>query len=188
MAITGISTQHQDERLVVEELNADDVTASDDVVVGDDLQVGDDANVSGDVSVTGNLSMGSFVMPHTITIGLAASDTTDGMDITVTLKHVSGVAMTGIYTFVLYMSESNSGAGITGDTYSGDLTATEGVILAALSAKKAWLVTTSAGGVFAGTLVAAANPADQYVVAIHPFNGKPIVSAASGTNWEGAGS
>lgn len=151
MAITGISTQHQDERLVVEELNADDVTAS------DDLQVGDDANISGDLMVTGNLIMGSQVAPHTITIALAKSTTTDGMD-------------------------------ITADTYSGDLTATEGTILVALTAKKAWLVNTNAGAVFKATLVASANPADQYVVAIHPFNGKPIVSAASGTNWEGAGS
>jgi len=40
MAITGINTLHQDERLVAEELNADDVTASDDVVAGDDVVVG----------------------------------------------------------------------------------------------------------------------------------------------------
>ena len=182
MAITGISTQHHDERLVVEELNADDVTAS------DDLQVGDDANISGDLMVTGNLIMGSQVAPHTLTIALANSTTTDGMDITVTLKQVSGAALTGVYTFLLYMSETNTGSGITADTYSGDLTATEGTILVALTAKKAWLVNTNAGAVFKATLVASANPADQYVVAIHPFNGKPIVSAASGTNWEGAGS
>ena len=187
MAITGISTQHQDERLVVEELNADDVTASDDVSVGDDLQVGDDAAVSGDLQVTGNVSMGSLVVPHTITISLAASATTDGMDITVALKQASGAALSGVQTVLLYMSETNTGAGITADSYSGDLTATEGAILVALTAKKAWLVHTNPGGVFAGTLVASANPADQYVVAIHPFNGKPIVSAASGTNWEGAG-
>jgi hypothetical protein len=180
MSVSGSNTLHQDERLVVEELECTDATVS------DDLMVGDRATVGGDLVVTGNLGVGDQSVPHSATIALAKSTTTDGMDISVTLKNAASVAVTGVYTFVLYMSESNSGAGITGDTYSGDLTATTGAILTALSAKKAWLVATSAGGVFAGTLVASANPADQYVVAIHPLNGKPIVSAASGTNWEGA--
>lgn len=35
-------------------------------------------------------------------------------------------------------------------------------------------------------LVAAANPTDQYVVVVHPLNGKPIVSEVSGTKWQGA--
>lgn len=192
MAITGINTLHQDERLVAEELNADDVTASDDVVagddvvVGDDLQVGDDASIAGDLQVTGNLSMSTRVVPHTITIALAASATTDGMDITVSLKTAAGAALGQVNTLILYMSETNTGTGLTGDTYSGDLTATAGSILLALTAKKAWLVTTSAGGIFSGTLVASANPTDQYVVAVHPLNGQPVVSAASGTSWEGA--
>jgi hypothetical protein len=192
MAITGINSLHQDERLVVEELVADDVTASDDLVVGDDVTVGDDltvtddALVSGDLQVTGNTSLGGIVLPHTITIALAASTTTDGMDITVSLKTAAGAALGQVNTLILYMSETNSGSGITGDTYSGDLTASEGAILGSLVAKKMWMVNTTGGGVFKGTLVASANPADQYVVAIHPFNGKPVVSAASGTKWEGA--
>lgn len=185
MAITGINSLHQDERLVVEELVADDLTASDDVTVGDDLTVTDDALISGDLQVTGNVSMGGIVLPHTITIALAASETTDGMDITVSLKTAAGAALGQINTLILYMSETNTGSGITGDTYSGDLTASEGAILGSLVAKKMWMVNTTAGGVFKGTLVASANPNDQYVVAIHPFNGKPVVSAASGTSWEG---
>lgn len=186
MAITGISSVHKNECLVAEELVADDIAATDDVTVGDDLNVIDRAIVGGDLQVTGNISMASLVVPHTITISLAASTTTDGMDITVALKTAAGAALGGVHTLAIYMSETNTGAGITGDTYSGDLTATGGAILLNLLAKKAWLVTTGADGIFAGTLVAAANPTDQYVVVIHPFNGKPIVSTASGTRWEGA--
>jgi hypothetical protein len=48
-----------------------------------------------------------------------------------------------------------------------------------------WRVSTSGGGEFAATLVASANPTDQYVTVIHPMNGKTVVSAASGTNWQG---
>lgn len=193
MAITGVMSQHQDEKLLAEEIAVDgDLAVGDDVAVTGDLTVGgtaavtSNASIGGSLVVTGDLGVGAQGVPHAVTIALAASTTTDGMDITVTLKNAAGQAVTGVYTLTLYMSESNSGAGITADSYSGDLTATSGAILAALVAKKAWLVATSAGGVFGATLVDDANPADQYVVAIHPLNGKPIVSAVSGTKWQGA--
>lgn len=137
------------------------------------------------------LSVGSFVLgdaeiPTSFTIALAASGTTDGMDITVTAKDRDGATLARVFDFTLYMSEAATGLGLTADTYSGDLTASTGVILGALTAKKAWRVQTGASGTFVATLVASANPADQYVVASHPLTGALTVSAASGSNWEGA--
>jgi hypothetical protein len=126
------------------------------------------------------------IVPTHFDIALAASVTTDGMTITVTAKNDVGGAQAAVQTFVLYMSEATTGIGLTGDTYSGDLTASAGTILGALTAKKAWLVQTNASGVFTATLVASANPADQYVCVVHPLTTRPIVSAVSGTNWEGA--
>jgi hypothetical protein len=183
---TGTSTLHQDETFVVETLNADDIAVSDDMTVGDDLGVTGDLLVGGTAQISGSLIVGTQTPMFTATIGLAKSSTTDGMDITITLKQSSGSTLGAIQTFIVFMSETNTGTGLTADTYSGDLTATTGTILQALTAKKAWLVTTAVSGIFAGTLVASANPTDQYVVVVHPLSGQHIVSAASGTNWEGA--
>ena len=121
-----------------------------------------------------------------VTIALAASSTTDGMDITVTVVDGYGNTVTGVRELEIYMSEAATGIGITGDTYSGDLTATTGAIISALTAKKHWKVVTAATGIFEATLVASANPADQYVVCKRPITSTLVVSAASGTNWEGA--
>lgn len=122
----------------------------------------------------------------TVTIAIAASATTDGMDITVTVKDGRGNTVAGVFELEMWMSEAATGIGLTADAYSGDLTATTGAILSALTAKKHWKVVTAATGIFAATLVDTANPADQYVVVAKPMTGRLIVSAVSGTNWEGA--
>jgi len=134
----------------------------------------------------GEAQIGGFDLPVTASIALAASTTTDGMDITIQLKDADGNAVSGVHVFDLWMSEASSGAGLTGDTYSGDLTAGTGALLGALTAKKAWRVQTNATGLFVATLVDSANPADQYVAFSHPVTGQTVVSAVSGTNWEGA--
>ena len=119
-------------------------------------------------------------------IALAASSTTDGMDITITVQDQGGNTVAQTHQLEIYMSEAATGIGLTGDTYSGTLTASVGAILSALTAKKHFTVVTAANGIFTGTLVDSANPADQYVVVVEPGTGKLTVSAASGTNWEGA--
>jgi len=122
----------------------------------------------------------------TYDIALAASSTTDGMDITITVKDTGGNTIAGTHQFEMYMSEAATGIGITGDAYSGDLTATVGAILSAVTAKKHWSVVTAATGIFTATLVDSGNPTDQYVVVPNNATGSLTVSAASGTSWEGA--
>jgi len=122
----------------------------------------------------------------TVTIGLAASATTDGMDITITAKDAAGNTVTGVHNLEIWMSEAATGIGLTADTYSGDLTASVGAILSAQTAKKHWSVVTASTGIFTATLVDSANPADQYVAVRKPLGGALVVSAASGTNWQGA--
>ncbi len=131
------------------------------------------------------ITKGDGFEPFTVDIALAASATTDGMDITITVEDADGNTMAGIYAFEVYMSEAATGIGLTGDTYSGDLTASVGGVAAVRTAKKAWLLQTAATGIFTGTLVDSANPADQYVVVVLP-TGQRVVSAASGTSWQGA--
>lgn len=122
----------------------------------------------------------------TVTIALAASATTDGMDITITAKDAAGATLESANELVMFMSESATGLGLTGDTYSGDLTAGTGKILGTMTAKKCWLIQTHTTGIFVGTLVDSANPVDQYVVVVKPQTQGRVISAASGANWEGA--
>lgn len=125
-------------------------------------------------------------MGSTVAIGIAASATTDGMDITITVRDAAGETVAAVHQLEIWMSEAATGIGLTGDTYSGDLTATAGAILSAHTAKKHWSVVTAATGIFSATLVDSANPADQYVVAKRPLGAGVVVSAVSGTNWQGA--
>jgi len=122
----------------------------------------------------------------TFTIAIAASATTDGMDITITAVDENGDTVAGLRDLMMWMTDAATGAGLTADSFSGDLTAGTGAIIGALTAKKAWMLQTGATGVFVGTLVDSANPADVYVAVRDPVGGLPIVSEISDDNWEGA--
>jgi len=121
----------------------------------------------------------------TFDIALAKSQTTDGMDITITAIDADGNTVAEVVPFEWWISEAATGIGLTADTYSGDVTASVGGILTALTSKKHFKAVTAATGIFKATAVASANPADQYVAVAKPLGGV-VVSEASGTNWEGA--
>jgi hypothetical protein len=81
-----------------------------------------------------------------------------------------------------YMSENSNGKGLTGDTYSGALSATTGNILTALTAKKEVTFNTNEDGKAVFTIVDTGEPADQY--ACVEYQGTVFASnEASGTNW-----
>lgn len=124
--------------------------------------------------------------PASVTIALAASATTDGMDITITVKDGDGRTIAAAHCIEVWISESAAGAGLTADSYSGTVTASTGAILTAYTAKKHFSVVTAATGIAVMTAVASANPTDQYVCVRNPLSGRVIVSAVSGANWEGA--
>jgi hypothetical protein len=124
--------------------------------------------------------------PVTFTVALAASATTDGMDITITAKDAAGDTVAATIPVEWWISESAAGAGLTADSYSGTVTASVGAINTALTAKKHFLGVTHTSGILVATAVASANPADQYVCVRKPRGDGVVVSAASGTSWEGA--
>lgn len=119
-------------------------------------------------------------------IALAASATTDGMDITITAIDANGKTVPQVVPLEWWISEASTGLDLTADSYSGNVTAGTGSILTAITAKKHFIGATGVGGVFVATAVASANPTDQYVVARKPDGSGVIVSVVSGTNWEGA--
>lgn len=129
---------------------------------------------------------GDTVPATEVTVALAASATTDGMDITITMKDSSGATVAAAHAIEFWMSENANCIGLTADTYSGTLTAGTGSILTAFTAKKHVSLVTAATGIAVLTLVDSANPADQYACVKNPWNGLTVPSAVSGTNWEGA--
>lgn len=122
----------------------------------------------------------------TVDIALAASSTTDGMDITVTMQDSDGDAIAAVHAVEWWISEDAEGEGLTADTYSGDVTIGTGTELAEDTSKKHFRALTDVNGVMVATAVDSNNPTDQYVAVKHPVTGRVIVSSASGTNWEGA--
>lgn len=179
--LSGTSSQHNNECLVVGELNTIGCAT-----VGTTLAVATNLSVGGNCVVTGNFAASGRAVPATYLITLTASATSNAMNISIKPVAINGTtALSGINTFDIYMSEVNSGMGITADAYSGDLTLVTGggAILGSLVAKKMWRVATNASGEFIGILTDTAKPADQYVCVIHPLNGQPVVSVASGVLW-----
>lgn len=146
--------------------------------------------MAGDERVFGGAEAAEMALLRNIVadvdIALAASGTTDGMTITITLKDAQGNTIAERIGFEWWISESAVGAGLTADSYSGSVTAGTGTILTALTAKKHFLALSGAAGIFVATAVDSANPADQYVCVRNPTTGRVHVSAVSGTNWEGA--
>ena len=124
-------------------------------------------------------------LPYTVNIALAASATTDGMDITITVQDEDGVAITDVFHLEWWISEAATGIGLTADSYSGDVTTGTGTEMEEVTSKKHFRGLTDANGVLVATAVDSANPTDQYVAVKHPVSGEVIVSAASGTSWEG---
>jgi len=153
-----------------------------------DEQGGAVKNIGGTLNIlpTGKITKGGEPTVASFTIDLAASATTDGMDITITAVDNTGATVAKAVPFQMWISEAATGIGLTADSYSGTVTASVGAIHTALTAKKHILGVTAVTGIATITAVASANPTDQYIVVVKPDGDGLVVSEASGTNWEGA--
>lgn len=101
------------------------------------------------------------------------------MAVTIKAQDEDGNTVTGVHQLDVWASELSTGLALTGDTYSGDLVATAGYILASPTAKKRWTVLTAATGIFTGNLTDTAEPQDQYIVVKNPVGAGITVSAIS---------
>jgi hypothetical protein len=126
--------------------------------------------------------------PVSITVAIAKSTTTDGVEATFTVLNSAGNAVSGIHTLDVWVSDDADGSGLTATAASGALTAATGTILTALTAKKHVLANTSATGVLKLLLVDSANSAAQRFCCTNPTTGKIVVSAATtAASYEGGG-
>jgi len=121
-----------------------------------------------------------------LTIGLAASTVTDGLEATITVKDGAGSAIDAVHALEVWISEASTGLGLTADSTGTVTVPNTGSLLTEYTDDKHFSILTAATGVAVVLLVDSNNPADQYICAKHPVTGKAVVSAASGSNWEGA--
>lgn len=151
------------------------------LIEGDDLYVG-----GAEVTATaGELNMLDNIAA-TVDIVLAASSTTDGMDVTLTVQDAAGNTIDAVHALEVWISESSSGLGLTADSTATVTVPTTGSFLTEYTDDKHFSIVTAATGIAVVLVVDSNNPTDQYICVKNPVNGKVIVSAASGTNWEGA--
>jgi len=116
---------------------------------------------------------------------LSAGAATDEMDITITVKDAAGATIAAVHQLEVWITDSATAYTLTGTAASGALTAVDGGILTALTAKKHVICVTPATGIINLSLVDSANTAGEIVCVKLP-NGKFSVSAAStGTSYEG---
>lgn len=153
------------------------------------LGAGDHILVAGSLYVVTDITAGVVTIGQAalvIDIALATSVTVDGIDITITVQDGEGNAIAGVFALDVWISEAATGIGITAESYSGDVTVVTGSELVEHVAKKVFLATTDANGVLGMLAVDSSNEVDQYIAVRNPATGRVVVSAASGTTWEGA--
>jgi hypothetical protein len=125
--------------------------------------------------------------PANITFAIAAG-TANVSEVTCTVKDAAGSTLAGVFNFDLWLSDAATGAGLTGSTASGAVTAkaASGAVVGTYAAKQALRVQTLATGVFILSITDT-NKAHFYVAAMVPgATGKVVVSTQLASGSYGA--
>lgn len=109
---------------------------------------------------------------------LSAGAATDEMDITITVKDAAGETIAAVHQLEVWITDSATAYTLTATAASGALTAVDGGIITALTAKKHIVCVTPATGIINLSLVDSVNTAGEIICVKLP-NGSFSVSAAS---------
>lgn len=133
----------------------------------------------GELNLTDNLSAN-------ITFAAAAGGA-NVCEVTCTVKDAAGATIAAPFTLNIWLSDAATGAGLTGTSASGTVTAkaASGAVLGTLTAKKALVVQTLATGIFILEITDTAKTA-FYVAAQVPGTGATKVSAVLATGDYGS--
>lgn len=117
----------------------------------------------------------------------AASAAANVCEVTCTVKDAAGVAIAGVFELDMWLSDAATGAGITGTTASGTVTAkaASGVVMDTYTAKKSLRVQTLATGIFILEITDTAKTA-FYVAAEIPGTNATGISAVLATDDYGS--
>lgn len=116
-------------------------------------------------------------MPANLTFAAAAGGT-NVAEVTITVKDAAGATIAGVFNLDVWLSDAATGAGLTGTTASGTVTAksASGAVIGTDTSKKALRVQTLATGVFILEITDTAKTG-FYVCAQLPSVGSTKVSA-----------
>ena len=119
------------------------------------------------------------VASFTMTAAAGAANITE---VTATAKDAAGATLAGVHNFDLWLSDATTGAGLTGTSASGTVTAksASGEVVGTFSAKKALRAQTLASGVFILEITDTAKTAFK-VCAQVPGTGKTVVGITLAT-------
>lgn len=128
------------------------------------------------VDLGGVVLVASVPISTTVTFSIAAGGA-NVSEVTITVKDGSGTAVAGVHHFDVWLSDAASGAGLTGTTASGTVTAkaASGVVVSTYTAKKALRIQTLATGIFVLEITDTAKTG-FYVAVAHPLTGRAAVS------------
>ena len=116
---------------------------------------------------------------------LTAGATTDEMDITISVKDAAGSIIAAVHVLEVWITDSATAYTLTGTSASGALTAIDGGIITAHTAKKHITCVTPATGVINLSLVDNSNTAGEIVCVKLPNGGFSVSAASVGTSYEG---
>ncbi len=124
---------------------------------------------------------GTPVAPVAVTVAIAAG-AANSVNATFTVVDGAGTTIAAVHALeVLIARTAAATAGLTATGASGNLTASTGAILTALTAKKHVTLVTAASGIAVLNLVDAAKTEGEYFIAKNPVNGRLHASAATVT-------
>ncbi len=109
----------------------------------------------------------------TVTLAAGAANS---FNATITAKDKDGNAILGRHVLEVYVTNDAEGDGLTATAASGALTASTGVVLTALTAKKHIKAITDANGVLVLNLVDTAKTQGERIVVVIPRDGRTVVS------------
>lgn len=128
------------------------------------------------------LKVSGVQIPTTATFSIAAGASTVTA-VTITFKTAQGKAISNVFPFEVWLSDSSAGAGETGTTASGTPAITTGTQYRILTAKKAWLGACNSSGV--AVLTITDNAKTTFYVAVRLPN-SVVVSRILATGDYGA--
>lgn len=123
---------------------------------------------------------------NNVTIVYSTGVGTDNIVVTITVVDAAAVAIDAVHKLEVFITDDDIGGVLTSTAASGNLTATGGAILSALTAKKHVTITTAATGIAILDLVDSANTVGERFCVVNPVNGKVIVGdETAASDYEG---
>lgn len=122
-----------------------------------------------------------YLRQKTVTSGTPTAGASNTTSVTFTVKDANGDAVAAAHALECWISGAADGQSLTSTSASGELTASAGTILTALTAKKHVLATTTAAGLLTLVLVDSGKTEGERFCCKNPTTGQIVIGTATVT-------